>query len=151
LDIGSGGGSLQDAAQNYTGLDISPTAARFYHKKFVVGSATAMPFPDNSFKGAWSIAVLEHVSNPEQALYETRRILKDNGVFFLFPAWNCRSWAADGYDVRPYSDFNLWGKLIKAGIPIRSSVPFRMASLLPNRFIRRSRLNLDRPNCTIDA
>src|SRR5258708_3429785 len=38
LDIGSGGGSLQDAAQNYTGLDISPTAARFYHKKFVVGS-----------------------------------------------------------------------------------------------------------------
>jgi SAM-dependent methyltransferase len=120
LDIGSGGGYLQDATQNYTGLDISPTAARFYHKKFVVGSATAMPFKDGSFDGVWSIAVFEHIPNPEQALYETRRVIKNNGVLFLFPSWNCRSWAADGYDVRPYSDFDLSGKLIKASIPLRS-------------------------------
>src|SRR5258708_1330205 len=40
LEIGSGRGYLQDAAQNYTGLDISPTAARFYHKKFVRCAAT---------------------------------------------------------------------------------------------------------------
>jgi cyclopropane fatty-acyl-phospholipid synthase-like methyltransferase len=51
LEIGSGRGYLQDVAQNYTGLDISPTVARFYHKKFVLGSATSMPFPDNSFDG----------------------------------------------------------------------------------------------------
>lgn len=136
LDIGSGGGYLQDATQNYTGLDISPTAARFYHKKFVVGSATAMPFQDGSFDGAWSIAVFEHIPNPEQALYETRRVMRDNGVLFLFPSWNCRSWAADGYDVRPYSDFGLSGRLIKASIPLRSSAAFRLASLLPNRLIR---------------
>ncbi|MGN6731925.1 MAG: class I SAM-dependent methyltransferase [Candidatus Binatia bacterium] len=136
LDVGSGGGYLQDMVRNYTGLDISPTAARFYHKKFVVGSATAMPFQDGSFEGAWSIAVLEHIPNPEQALYETRRVLKDNGVLFLFPSWNFRSWAADGYDVRPYSDFGLSGKLIKASIPLRSSVAFRLASLIPNRLIR---------------
>jgi len=136
LDIGSGGGYLQDATQNYTGLDISPTAARFYHKKFVVGSATAMPFQDESFDGAWSIAVFEHIPNPEQALYETRRVMRDNGVLFLLPSWNCRSWAAEGYDVRPYSDFGLWGKLIKASIPLRSSAAFRMASLLPARIIR---------------
>jgi SAM-dependent methyltransferase len=136
LDIGSGGGYLQDAAQNYTGIDISPTAARFYHKKFVVGSATAMPFQDGSFEGAWSIAVFEHIPNPEQALYETRRVMRDNGVLFLFPSWNCRSWAADGYDVRPYTDFDFSGKLIKASIPLRSSAAFRMANLLPNRLIR---------------
>jgi hypothetical protein len=41
LEIGSGRGYLQDVAQNYTGLDISPSVARFYHKKFVLGSATA--------------------------------------------------------------------------------------------------------------
>jgi cyclopropane fatty-acyl-phospholipid synthase-like methyltransferase len=51
LEIGSGRGYLQDIAQNYTGLDISPSVARFYHKRFVLGSATAMPFPDNSFDG----------------------------------------------------------------------------------------------------
>ena len=70
LDIGSGRGYLQDVVENYTGLDISSNVSRFYHKKFVLGSATAMPFPDDSFDGGWSIWVLEHVPNPEQALLE---------------------------------------------------------------------------------
>jgi cyclopropane fatty-acyl-phospholipid synthase-like methyltransferase len=46
LEIGSGRGYLQDVAQNYTGLDISPSVARFYHKKFILGSATAMPLSE---------------------------------------------------------------------------------------------------------
>jgi cyclopropane fatty-acyl-phospholipid synthase-like methyltransferase len=62
LEIGSGRGYLQDVAQNYTGLDISPAVARFYHRKFVLGSATAMPFPDNSFDGVWSIWVFESLT-----------------------------------------------------------------------------------------
>lgn len=136
LEIGSGRGYLQDVAQNYTGLDISPAVARFYHKKFVLGSATAMPFPDNSFDGVWSIWVFEHVPNPEQAFHEARRVTRDNGVLFLLPAWNCPSWAGEGYEVRPYSDFDLTGKLIKASIPLRSSAPFRVTSLVPNRIIR---------------
>ena len=45
LEIGSGRGYLQDVAENYTGLDISPNVARFYHRKFIVGTATALPFP----------------------------------------------------------------------------------------------------------
>jgi hypothetical protein len=44
LDVGSGRGYLQDVAQNYTGLDISPSVARFYHKKFVAGSARQCRF-----------------------------------------------------------------------------------------------------------
>ena len=136
LEIGSGRGYLQDVAQNYTGLDISPSVARFYHKKFVLGSATAMPFPDDSFDGVWSIWVFEHVPNPEQAFYEARRVTQDNGVLFLFPAWNCTPWAAEGYEVRPYSDFDLAGKLIKVSIPLRSSALFEVMSLVPNRIIR---------------
>jgi SAM-dependent methyltransferase len=121
LDIGSGRGYLQDVVENYTGLDISSSVGRFYHKRFVLGSATAMPFPDNSFDGGWSIWVLEHVPNPEQALSEVRRVMKNNAVFFWYPAWNCRPWFAQGYQVRPYSDFDWQGKLIKASIPIRDS------------------------------
>jgi SAM-dependent methyltransferase len=136
LEVGSGRGYLQDLAQNYTGLDISPTVARFYHKKFVLGSATAMPFPDDSFDGVWSIWVFEHVPNPEQAFREARRVTRDKGVLFLLPAWNCTSWAAEGYEVRPYSDFDLDGKIIKASIPLRSSTPFILTSLLPNRLLR---------------
>ncbi|NWF82724.1 MAG: class I SAM-dependent methyltransferase [Bryobacteraceae bacterium] len=136
LEIGSGRGYLQDAAQNYTGLDISSSVSRFYHKKFVLGSATAMPFPDGTFDGGWSIWVLEHVPNPEQALRECRRVMRNNAVILLFPAWNCTGWAAKGYGVRPYADFDLAGKLIKASIPIRSSLPFRAATRIPNRIVR---------------
>jgi len=136
LEIGSGRGYLQDIARNYTGLDISPSVARFYHKKFVLGSATAMPFPDDSFDGVWSIWVFEHVPNPEQAFHEARRVTRDNGVLFLFPAWNCTAWAAEGYEVRPYSDFDVAGKLVKASIPLRSSPAFKVMSLVPNRVVR---------------
>jgi SAM-dependent methyltransferase len=136
LEIGSGRGYLQDVAEKYTGLDISPTVARFYHKKFVLGSATAMPFADDTFDGVWSIWVFEHVPNPEQAFREARRVTRDNGVLFLLPAWNCTSWAAEGYEVRPYSDFNPVGKIIKASIPLRSSPRFIAMSKLPNRLVR---------------
>jgi SAM-dependent methyltransferase len=136
LEVGSGRGYLQDVAEDYTGLDISPTAGRFYHKKFVVASATAMPFPDDSFDGAWSIWVLEHVPGPEHALREMRRVVRDGGVIFLYPAWSCTSWAADGYDARPYSDFGFAGKAVKASVPIRSSLPYRAAYSVPDRLLR---------------
>lgn len=136
LDIGSGRGYLQDVVEDYTGLDISASVSRFYHKKFVLASATAMPFPDNSFDGAWSIWVLEHVPNPEQALRECRRVIRNGGVILLYPAWNCTSWAANGYDVRKYSDLDLAGKLIKASVPLRSSTLFKAATRVPNRIIR---------------
>jgi SAM-dependent methyltransferase len=136
LEIGSGRGYLQDIAENYVGLDISPSVARFYHKKFVLGTATALPFPDDSFDGIWSIWVFEHVPNPEQAFRDMRRVTRNNGVIYLFPAWNVDPWAAQGYRVRPYSDFGFLGKLIKASIPFRSSSEIRTASLLPVRLSR---------------
>ncbi|MBN8729215.1 MAG: methyltransferase domain-containing protein [Acidobacteria bacterium] len=117
LDVGAGRGYLQDLVDDYTGLDISPSAKRFFHKKFVHASATYMPFQEGEFDGLWTIWVLEHVPNPEAALAEMRRVVKDGGVLLLSPAWNCRPWAADGYPVRPYSDFGAGGKLYKAAIP----------------------------------
>lgn len=119
LDVGSGRGYLQDVVRDYTGLDISPTAARFYHKNFVLGSATSMPFPDGTFDLVWSVDVLEHVPNPEQALREIRRVAKDGAILYLQPAWDCQPYLADGYNVRPYTDFGVGGKVIKAGIPAR--------------------------------
>jgi SAM-dependent methyltransferase len=138
LEIGSGRGYLQDVAHDYTGLDISPTVGRFYHKKFVLGSATALPFSDNSFDGAWSVWVLEHVPNPEQAFLELRRVMRDGGVILLVPAWNCTAWAAEGYRVRPYSEFGLTGKLIKAMAPVRFSIPYQLSDVVPARMIRKA-------------
>lgn len=120
LEIGSGQGYLQDMVADYTGLDISPAVARYYRKPFVLGSATSMPFADDTFDSAWSIWVFEHVPNPEAALSEARRVVKDGGILFLAPQWDVHSWQADGYDVRPYSDFGLLGRVTKATIPVRS-------------------------------
>ena len=136
LDVGSGRGYLQDVVTNYTGLDIAASAAKYYHKRFVAGTATAMPFADNEFDAAWSIWVLEHIPNPEAALSEIRRVVKPGGLLYLLPAWDCKPWAAQGYEARPYRDLGLGGKLIKATIPMRKSEAFWVATAVPNRLLR---------------
>jgi SAM-dependent methyltransferase len=138
LDVGSGTGYLQDLVDDYVGLDISPEAARFYHKPFIQASATEMPVPDNSFDAMWSIFVLEHVPNPEQALLEMRRAVKNGGFLYLAPAWNCESWYAKGYSVRPYSDLDWKGKLYKTAIPFLEYAPFKMLRLVMPRFVLRA-------------
>lgn len=137
LDVGAGRGYLQDVVHDYTGLDISPSAARFFHKRFVLGSATSMPFEDNSYDLIWSIWVLEHVPNPEQALSEMRRTVKDGGLLYLMPAWNCGPWLAEGYAVRPYSDLSLRQKLLKAiHVPRIMLRNFGIISASPMRWLR---------------
>jgi SAM-dependent methyltransferase len=117
---------LQDVVDDYTGLDISGNARRYYHKPFVEASATDMPFPDDSFDAVWSIWVLEHIPSPERALSEMRRVVRDGGTIFLWPAWSCPTWLAEGYEVRPYKNFDLRGKLVKASVAIRSSRAYRL-------------------------
>jgi ubiquinone/menaquinone biosynthesis C-methylase UbiE len=136
LEVGCGRGAFQDVVPDYTGVDISESAGRYLHKPFSQSSATDLPFPDNSFDAIWSYAVLEHVPEPEKALQEMRRVLVDNGVLLLAPAWQCRPWAAEGYPVRSYSELNVRGKLVKASIPVRDSILFRATYLVPRRTIR---------------
>ena len=118
LDVGAGRGYLQDIVSNYVGLDISPSAKRFFHKPFILGSATYMPVETDEFDAAWTIWVLEHVPNPEAALNELRRVVKNEGLIYLLPAWDCTPYAADGYPVRPYSAYGASGKLRKAWMPV---------------------------------
>lgn len=134
LDIGAGRGSLQDIVSDFTGLDISLSAQRFFHKPFVLASATAMPFPDNHFDAVWTIFVFEHVPNPEAALSEMRRVVKSGGLLYVAPAWDCAPWVADGYPVRPYSDFGAAGKIEKASIPVQ--IYLRNLSKIPIRLLR---------------
>ena len=62
--------------------------------------------------------------------------MKNNAVFFMRPAWDCNSWAAEGSDVRPYSDLGLKGKFIKASVPVRESWAVRAAERIPARILR---------------
>ncbi len=136
LDVGSGRGYLQDIVVDYTGLDLSAKVRSHYHKPFVVGSATQMPFPDSSFDAIWTVWAIEHIPTPEKALSEMRRVIKPGGLMFLIVAWNCTSWAADGFDVRPYSDFTPAGQLIKASTVVRGTLVFDVSYRVPTRLIR---------------
>jgi SAM-dependent methyltransferase len=121
LEVGAGSGLLQDIVDDYTALDISATARQFFHKPFVEASATNMPFPDDSFDALWSIWVLEHIPNPEKALLEMRRVVKPGGHIFLRVRNDVDRYSAQGYRVRPYDDFDIWGKIKKATISIADS------------------------------
>jgi SAM-dependent methyltransferase len=136
LEIGCGRGVFQDIVRDYVGIDISNSASRYIHKAFCQCSATKLPFKHNEFDAIWSYAVLEHIHDPELALEEMRRVLKNKGLLLLAPAWFCRSWAAKGYPIRPFSDLSLKGKINKASIHIRRSVVLRAAYILPRRIVR---------------
>lgn len=142
LDVGAGRGYLQDIVDDYTGLDISSTSRRFFHKPFVQASATAMPFDDNTFDLEWTVWVMEHVPNPEAALAEMRRTVKDGGILYLRPAWNVTTWAANGYYVRPYSDFGLGGKFLKTLLPF--DVMARLGTRYPIRVVRYLNWQMDK-------
>lgn len=133
LEVGSGRGALQDIVCDYTGIDYADSVEKYYHKPFFCGSAEEMPFQNDSFDVVWSYAVWEHIPNPEKAFHEVIRVTKQGGRFIFCPAWHCRPWFAGGYQVRPYSDFGLLGKLYKFSIPILDWLPLRVGVMLVKR------------------
>jgi SAM-dependent methyltransferase len=136
LEIGSSGGFFQDMVEDYSGTDIAESLAGYYRKPYRVAVGSRYPFDDGEFDGIWTIAVYEHIPHLQEALLEIKRLLKPGGVALFAPAWQCRPWAADGYPVRPYSDFGWTGKLIKASIPLRDSVAWRSLFIFPKRLWR---------------
>ena len=98
LEIGSSGGFFQDMVKDYYGTNIAESLAQYYHKPYRVACGTNYPFDDQMFDAIWTITVFEHIPHLQQALLEIKRLLKQGGVLLFVPA-------AEGYDVRPYSDF----------------------------------------------
>lgn len=136
LEVGSGNGKYQDIVGDYTGADISESLSNFYRKKYVVLEENGKyPFPDQNFDLIFTNSVFEHIPNIDFALKETLRVLKNKGYLFFHMAWQARPWAAGGYAVRPYSDFDFKGKLIKALIPLRENLFFRICLVMPKRII----------------
>jgi SAM-dependent methyltransferase len=137
LEVGPSKGLFQDLVDDYVGLDIATSVSRYFHKPFhTVREDGNYPFDDDTFDAVWTWAVFEHIPDLDQALRELTRVLKPGGVAYFAAAWQCRSWAAEGYAVRPYSDFDWKGKLIKASIPLRDSVAWRSLFMFPKRIWR---------------
>jgi SAM-dependent methyltransferase len=136
LEIGSSGGFFQDMVRDYYGTDVAESLANYYHKPYRVSQGPTFPFEDEMFDAIWTINVFEHIPQLSEAMLELKRLLKPGGVLLFSPAWQCRPWAADGYAVRPYRDFDIMGKLIKASIPTRNSILWRLILIFPKRLLR---------------
>ncbi|NEO61727.1 MAG: methyltransferase domain-containing protein [Moorea sp. SIO4G2] len=96
LDVGCGNGNTaiyiaQETNCAVVGLDISNTHIQTAEIKaqdfpslrlqFKQGSATNLPFEDESFSHVWSQGTLLHISERETALQEIYRVLKPGGIF----------------------------------------------------------------------
>jgi SAM-dependent methyltransferase len=90
LDVGCSVGYVLAAAKELglaaTGLDVSQFAVDACRQRgfdAVVGSLTALPFPDAAFDVVMLKAVLEHVPDPMAGLREAARVVRPGGVLFV--------------------------------------------------------------------
>jgi SAM-dependent methyltransferase len=145
LEVGAGHGALHDIHPQWHGLEYSATAvaqgkARYGdHIRLRQGDATAIDQPDASMDFVFTIATLEHVPEIEKAFLELERILAPGGTLLLAPAWNCRSWTVAKLEQRPFRSLSVAEKLSRVTIPLRDSLPYRIAAALPARLFREAR------------
>lgn len=133
LEIGSSKGLFQDMVADYTGVDIAAGLSIYYRKPFLPVQGATLPFADASFDAVFSYATHEHIPDIETALGEIVRVLRPGGTCLFAPAWHTRPWFADGYQVRPFSDFCFCQKLIKASIPFRDNFLCRYSFVILRR------------------
>ncbi|MGH8916142.1 MAG: class I SAM-dependent methyltransferase [Acidimicrobiia bacterium] len=92
LDLGCGLGAAIEYAMTtgaeLAGADPSPSmveraSARVPGAEVKVGSAEAIPFPDNRFTAVMAVATYHHWADPEAGLAEVRRVLAPGGRLLL--------------------------------------------------------------------
>ena len=85
LDVGCGIGYFEEMLPklNIIGLDSSEAmleeARKQSDKKFVLGNAQELDFPDQSFDAVFMVTTLEFVENYKKAVDETARVLTPRG------------------------------------------------------------------------
>lgn len=91
LDAGCGKGRfsrmMAQKGAEVTGIDLSEGLLREAKKSgtgiYLQSSATALPFPDNTFDCVLSVEVIEHVPDVEKSIIEMVRVLKKGGRIII--------------------------------------------------------------------
>ncbi|MGD2061495.1 MAG: class I SAM-dependent methyltransferase [Acidimicrobiia bacterium] len=100
LEIGCGTGLIlertQRVARSATGIDLSLGMVGESRRKgldALQASATALPFDEDSFDVVYSVKVLPHVPEIEDALAEVARVLRPGGRAFLgfYSPWSFKA------------------------------------------------------------
>lgn len=109
LDVGCGDGafaveSWKRGAKVVNGVDASPQMIEAAHARarthgaditFDVGTAQALPFPDNTFDRVVAVTVLCFVDDAAQALREMARVLRPGGRLVVGELGKWSTWAAE--------------------------------------------------------
>ncbi|MEX0686982.1 MAG: class I SAM-dependent methyltransferase [Balneolales bacterium] len=120
IDIGCGkkpyAEMLASVVTSHTGLD-HPESLHSLEKVDLVGTAYKIPAKDASFDCAISTAVLEHLEEPETAIREANRVLKQGGyaIYSVPFIWHIHEEPRDFYR---YSKYGLAYLFEKAGFEV---------------------------------
>lgn len=104
LEVGGGQGGLTTLLYPHasvTNIDLEPKFADASCNKkanvdFLVGDATQLPFPDNSFDAVTMFDVLEHIPDDLAAIAEAQRVLRPGG-YLLISTPNSAQWRFPHY------------------------------------------------------
>lgn len=123
IDVGCGLGEVSRAFKRqgappsaYTGIDISPSAVEFARKQGAagdchqVGSATAIPFPAESFDVSWCGETLEHLDDPDAGMRELARVTREEGFIVISAPYRGRNRSPEHcFEFEP-EDVCRWGR-----------------------------------------
>jgi ubiquinone/menaquinone biosynthesis C-methylase UbiE len=110
---------LVGKVKKYIGIDHPITSQKYKYGESpdLFADATDIPLPDNYCDCVSMISVLEHLPNPEQALNEAARIMKQNSDLILIAPQNYPLHDLP-YDFFRYTRFGLKALLNKTGFKI---------------------------------
>lgn len=149
LDVGCGPGHLairlaRDADLRVTGLDLDPRMIERARRQarramaggqqlpdFIVGDATALPFPDATFDLVVSTLSMHHWAEPAQGLAEVGRVLRPGGRALV---WDVRPNLTRFHGNVPDSLADMPGLNLIDSTPWRW--PWRMRLLIRHEFVR---------------
>ena len=104
LDLGCGDQhlrkSVEDRNMNYLGLDITDVNFEF----------DKLPLENNSIDFIVSLAVIEHISNPDNYLSEIYRVMKPGGIVYISTPnlhYSYKAFYNDPTHVKPYNPSTL--------------------------------------------
>jgi len=135
LEVGCGTGLVLERIRRFAksaqGLDLSPgmlEKARARGLDVILGSATALPFADQSFDVACSFKVLAHISEIELALRELTRVVRPGGhvIAEFYNPNSLRGWVKRLFPPRSIAQ----GKR-ESDVLTRFDSPAAVARLLP--------------------
>lgn len=120
LDVGTGTGKLEDlsvASAEFVGLDITKEMMMLNKSigRLFVGSATGIPFRDDSFDGIISSFVLRNLPSTTEYFSEAFRVLKEGGIMANLDAFpEERKWVSLFFSVYFYKLIPKLGDVISS-------------------------------------